>query len=271
MINLGTCSWNYDSWIGLVYSRKASRSAEYLREYSLRFGTVEIDSWFYRIPSSDDVAEYLSQVDPSFTFSCKLTESITLTHPRGRTEPNPDFLSPDLFAGYAAAIAPMIPQLFAIELEFEYLNRQKMPSLAAFLGALEMFLSRIDTTLPLAMETRNANYLKPEYFQFLKDHNIAHVFSEKIYMPPIREVYAQFGSLLADRAIVRLLGGDRKAIEAKTGNKWDSLVEEKADLPGIVDMFRDIDASGRLLNVYVNNHYEGSAPLTIDKIRALLD
>ena len=55
------------------------------------------------------------------------------------------------------------------------------------------------------------------------------------------------------------------------GKNLHALVEEKADLPGIVDMFRDIDASGRLLNVYVNNHYEGSAPLTIDKIRALLD
>jgi len=164
----------------------------------------------------------------------------------------------------------MAPRLFAVELEFEYLNLRKMPSLAVFLDALETFFSRIGTKLPLAVETRNANYLRPEYFQFLKDRDIAHVFSEKIYMPPIREVYDRFGHLLSGRAVVRLLGGDRKAIETKTGGRWDSLVEEKADLPGIVEMFRDIEASGRLLGVYVNNHYEGSAPLTIDKIRTML-
>lgn len=270
MIDFGTCSWNYDSWVGPVYSRKQSRSAEYLREYAGRFRTVEVDSWFYRMPAPEDAAEYLSFVDPAFTFSCKLTESITLTHGRGRAEPNPDFLSPELFGRYASAAAALGPQLFAIEMEFEYLNREKMPSLDSFLGALETFLSRIDRKLPLAVETRNANYLKEEYFQFLKKHNLAHVFSEKIYMPPIVEVYARFGHLLSDRVVVRLLGGDRKAMETKTGNRWDALVEEKPDLPKLVDMFKEIDASGRLLNVYVNNHYEGSAPLTIDKIRRIM-
>jgi uncharacterized protein YecE (DUF72 family) len=270
MITFGTCSWAYESWIDLVYTAKASHSAGYLKEYSNKYRTVEVDSWFYKIPAEDDVDEYLSCVDGEFTFSCKLTESMTLTHLRGREEPNPSFLSPDLFSHYAASISSLIPQLFAVEMEFEYLNRQKMESLDTFLTHIDRFLSQIKTPLPLAIETRNPNYIKPEYFRFLKDHNISHVFSEKLYMPHIYEVYEKFAHMLNDTAVVRLLGGDRKTIEAATKGNWNTIVDEKNDLPRIVDMFKDIDARGKLLNVYVNNHYEGSAPLTIEKIQGMM-
>ena len=39
----GTCSWNYDSWVGLVYSRPRRTAAEYLPEYAEHFPTAEID------------------------------------------------------------------------------------------------------------------------------------------------------------------------------------------------------------------------------------
>ena len=270
MITFGTCSWNYDSWINVVYTAKSSHSAGYLKEYARKYRTVEVDSWFYKIPTESEVDEYLSYVDPGFTFSCKLTESITLTHLRGKEDTNPVFLSPELFNQYTSAIAKLIPQLFVIEMEFEYLNKQKMASLEVFLDSMDRFLTRIKTPLSLAIETRNSNYIKPEYFQFLKDHNLTHVFSEKLYMPPIYEVYEKFGHMLNDKVVVRLLGGDRKTIETTTKENWNQLVDEKTNLPVIVDMFKDIDARGKLLNVYVNNHYEGSAPLTIEKIKGMI-
>jgi uncharacterized protein YecE (DUF72 family) len=42
------------------------------------------------------------------------------------------------------------------------------------------------------------------------------------------------------------------------------------ELGGIVDVVKDLD--GRDIQVYlnVNNHYEGSAPRTIERIKALL-
>jgi uncharacterized protein YecE (DUF72 family) len=43
-IHLGSCSWKYPSWRGLVYSEKPEN---YLYEYSRRYDCVEIDQWFY--------------------------------------------------------------------------------------------------------------------------------------------------------------------------------------------------------------------------------
>jgi uncharacterized protein YecE (DUF72 family) len=279
-IEFGTCSWNYDSWIGLVYSKKASYSAAYLKEYSAKYPTVEVDSWFYKLPTPEDALEYKTQTQPGFSFSCKLTESISLTHERNRDKeapliPNPGYLSAELFAQYLEAIRVLIPQIFVLELEFEYLNKLKMPNLAAFMQTVEKFINSLEKAglrhlVPLAIETRNSNYLKREYFQFLKDHEIAHIFSEKMYLPHIYELYTQFGDLIGNRVPIRLLGGDRKEIETMTNGTWNDIVAPKADLPEIANMIGDLATGSRIVKVYLNNHYEGSAPKSIDRLSALL-
>ncbi len=275
-LKIGTCSWNYESWIGLVYSKPCARAACYLKEYSQRYRTVEIDSWFYRIPNPRDVTEYLAQVDPDFTFSGKVTQDILLTHERNRKSadktliPNPDFLSAELFARFIDSIREMLPRIDALELEFEYLNRDKMPSLSVFLQRLDAFVSGVEPGLPLAIETRNKNYLQREYFEFLRERNIAHIFSEKLYLPHIYDVFEQFGDLLGNRAVIRLLGGDRAAIEESTGNRWDRIVEPKNDLVSVVAMINGLLSRGTDVFLYVNNHYEGSAPLTIEKLLELV-
>lgn len=279
-IEFGTCSWNYDSWIGLVYSKKAPYSAAYLKEYSSKYSTVEVDSWFYKLPTPEDALEYKSQTHPGFTFSCKLTESMSLTHERTRDKtaeliPNLTYLSPELYAQYLEAIHELIPQVFVVELEFEYLNKMKMPNLMAFMQSLEKFITALEKkglkgTVPLAIETRNANYLKREYFQFLKDHGIAHVFSEKLYLPHIYELYAQFGDLIGTHVPIRLLGGDRKEIETRTKGNWNEIVDPKPDLPEIANMIGDLAHGSHIVKVYLNNHFEGSAPKSIERISAQL-
>jgi uncharacterized protein YecE (DUF72 family) len=274
-LKIGTCSWNYDSWVGLVYSEKSSHAAGYLKEYSQHFNTVEIDSWFYKLPAEHEVLSYLEEAGKDLTFFCKLSNVITLTHHRSSSkdkplQPNPDFLSPALFEKYVSAIDRMIPRIDAIELEFEYLNKQKMPSLDTFLRKLDDFFSVIDNKIPLAVETRNGNYLQKDYFTLLNNWNVAHVFSEKQFMPHIYEVYENYGEYLTDQVVIRLLGGDRKAIEEKTNGKWDTLVDEKPDLAVIVEMIQDIAQKGKSVFVYVNNHYEGSAPKTIQKINGMI-
>ena len=273
---IGTCSWNYDSWVDLVYTGRRATAAEYLTEYSEKYQTVEIDSWFYRLPDPAEVIDYLSYAGNELRFTCKLSSRISLTHKRqtkARPEliENPDFLSDELFQDYLSAIEPMLPRIDALILEFEYLNKQKMPSQEHFMHALDDFIRNVPADIPLAVESRNSNFLNKEYFQFLKQKGVIHVFSEKIYMPGITSVYENSGSELAGSTVIRLLGGDRKAVEKKTNNKWNSLVEPKNELVSIVQMTRDLVSRGKRVTVNVNNHYEGSAPLTIRKILDLIN
>ncbi|NLD92241.1 MAG: DUF72 domain-containing protein [Fibrobacter sp.] len=119
---------------------------------------------------------------------------------------------------------------------------------------------------PLITIYGTIEYLHAEYFSLLKEYNVSHVFSEKLYMPLSYKVYEKFGEQLSDTVLVRLPGGDRAEIEKKTGNRWDTIVDEKNDLPEIVTMAKDISGKGKRLFVYINNHYEGSAVRTIERM-----
>ncbi len=267
-LKIGTCSWNYPSWVGLVYSHSSKNAAGYLPEYSKRFRTAEVDSFFYKLPESRDVMEYLGNVDPDFSFTVKVSEDISLTHKRNRGSkeliPNPDFLSPELFYRYLERIKPMLPQTDAVMLEFEYLNRDKMKGVDEFMLALDAFVDNVPTDIPLAIETRNKNYLTKGYFQFLKEKHLIHVFSEKLYLPHIFEIYEEFGELITGTSVIRLLGGDRKEIEEKTEGQWNQIVDEKTGKSKIVDMSKNILYRGGKVILSINNHYEGSAPKTAE-------
>ena len=49
-VRIGTCSWKYDSWKGLVYDPdRQYRPDDYLPDYAKHFTTVEIDQWFWSL------------------------------------------------------------------------------------------------------------------------------------------------------------------------------------------------------------------------------
>jgi len=275
-IKFGTCSWNYDSWVGLIYPSKMERAVFYLPYYAEKYETAEIDSWFYRIPDEYDVREYKDAVPDTFRFTCKVPQAITLTHHRkkagtGELRKNDNFLSIQLFEEFIRTIEPLIDRIDAIMFEFEYLNKQKMGSLNEFIPLFEDFLKHSPGGFPYSVETRNSNYLIQPYFEFVQRNNIIHVFSEKIYMPHIYETYPHIKDYIKNSGstVIRLLGGDRKTIEKKTNQQWTEIVEPKDDLDQIADMIRELSRNLEV-TVNVNNHYEGSAPKTIDRLSLLL-
>lgn len=284
---LGSCSWKYPSWKGIVYSEDAEEN--YLSEYGRSFRTVEIDQWFWSLfgpdrsgaaklgmPDIKTVAGYAASVGPGFRFTIKIPNSITLTHfyrkdRSGTLTPNPHFLSRDLIHQFLSRIEELRPRTLALMFQFEYLNKQKMASLAAFMDRFGSFAAGLPDHWPFAVEIRNPNYLDTAYFEFLDKYGLTPVFCEGYYMPPVARVYRDFGHLTKRSAIVRLMGPDREGIEKESGNRWDEIHEPKDEqLEGIAAMVRDMVSRGLEVIVNVNNHYEGSAPLTIGKLGALL-
>ena len=119
-----------------------------------------------------------------------------------------------------------------------------------------------------AVETRNPNYLNDRYFEFLNHHNLYHIFVQGYYMPHIMEVYKNYRDFIRKLSVIRLMGPDRKAIEKKSGKKWGAIVDPKDnEIADIVAIIKELEE--RKIDVYlnINNHYEGSAPLTIKKIQ----
>jgi uncharacterized protein YecE (DUF72 family) len=283
-VRIGTCSWRFPSWHGLVYS--APEGIDYLREYARHYDTVEIDRWFWSLfgienvglPSPADVQAYRDAVSDDFRFTIKAPNSVTLTHfyRRKRDEPlvvNPHFLSASLFQRFLNLISLLQEVSGPVMLQFEYLNRQKMASQELFQEQLEGFANRIPSSHRYAIEVRNPQYLNEAYFQFLNRNRLIPVLLQGYWMPPITQVYHNWRSLILEQdvAVIRLLGPDRQGIEEETGKTWNEIVAPKnEELASIAEMVRDLEQNGATVYVNVNNHYEGSAPLTIDRLRQLL-
>jgi uncharacterized protein YecE (DUF72 family) len=292
-LRIGTSSWKYDSWEGIIYEPGSGRS--YLEQYAAHYDTVEIDQWFWslfespepRLPDPATAAEYARAVPDDFRFTIKVPNSITLTHHYQRDKsrplrPNPHFFSPELFCEFLRRIEPLEGRIGALILQFEYLNRQKMPGLSAFLEQLEGFLARVPRPVPFALECRNPNYLGATLFRFLRRHDLAPCFLQGYYMPDVRSVAGRWEAALAEEtgeaggtggrtAILRLHGPDREGMDRASSKRWDRLLAPKdAEIEGIAELISRF--LGRKLDLYVNvnNHYEGSAPLTIDRIREAL-
>jgi uncharacterized protein YecE (DUF72 family) len=274
-LRVGTCSWKYPSWKGLVYSQ--ATGIDYLSEYARRFNTVEVDQWFWALPEPATAAHYASVTPDNFRFTIKLPNALTLTHfypKKGEysgdrvLRPNPQFLSVQLFEDVLARLEPLKPKIGMLMLQFEYLNARKMASLDEFLRLLDGFFAAAPRTLPIAVEPRNPYWLNKRYFDFLAGKGLSHVFLQGYYMPPIFETWRRFGSLVRDPVVVRLHGPDRDGIEKQTGECWDRIVAPKdEDLARLLDLMRDMRDRGMTVYLNINNHFEGSAPLTIGRLR----
>ncbi|MBT4131905.1 MAG: DUF72 domain-containing protein [Candidatus Marinimicrobia bacterium] len=278
-LHIGTCSWKYPSWEGLVYDSK--KPENFLQEYARKYESVEIDQWFWSLfgidkvvlPKTEVVQEYIDSVPSNFRFVIKAPNSLSLTHlyksqTSGALVENPHFLSPDLYQTFLNSMGPMQHQIGAINLQFEYLNKVKISSPQLFLDQFVNFIKNIDTTIPLCIEIRNPNFLNSNYFQTLTQHSIGHTFCQGYYMPDILAVYDDFSQHLQGTSIIRLLGPDRQGIEKTTGKSWDKVVAPKdSEIPGIARLVRKmVDQAGMDIYLNVNNHYEGSAPATIEKL-----
>ncbi len=283
-LRIGTCSWKYDSWKGLIYEPdKRYRPDDYLPDYARHFTTVEIDQWFWslfpsgaKLPDPDTVRRYADSVPENFRFTVKAPNSLTLTHsyarqPKGSehhaNEPNPYFLSPDLLHRFLEILGPLYGKLGPIMFQFEYLNKQKMPSPAAFLDRLHTFFHAAPAGFPYAIETRNPNYLKADFLEALRQLGLGFVLLDGYYMPRIADVAARLNVRTAPFSIIRLHGTDRAEIEQETGGTWNKIIEPKDEgLQATADIVRQNIASDVDTYVNVNNHYEGSGPLTIQRL-----
>lgn len=305
-LRIGSCSFSYPSWAGLVYS--APRGINYLAEYAQRYNTVEVDQWFWslfpphppKLPDPATVQSYAASVGPEFRFTIKAPNSLTLSHnsekqSRGDGSPNPNFLSPELYHRFLDSIEPLLPLTGAIILQFEYLNKQKMPNAAAFFERLGAFLAQAQRPAPITIELRNPNYYGPQFVEFCAGHRVGPALCQGYYLPDLVQAVGTMGLPPADSAgphgpaapadaaaaplngpagplpvVLRLIGPDRAAMDRSSGKRWDRIIVARdADLKRIVSFSQATINRGHDVYLNVNNHYEGSAPLTIEKITAL--
>lgn len=284
---IGTSSWKYPGWRGLLYEEaryiyrgKVAESRferNCLAEYAQVFKTVCVDAAYYTFPSVKYLEGLASQVPADFEFGFKVTDEITVkrfpNQPRCGVkagQANPNFLNPEVFERqFLKPCESIRGQVGIIMFEFSRFHSSDFEHGRDFVAALDPFLAALPTGWPYGIEMRNHKWLQPEYFDCLARHHVTHVFNSWTDMPAVNEQMAIPGSrtnpdLVAARF---LLKPGRKYEEAvKSFQPYDKTVEvnEEARKAGAELILEGMRYEPRRKTyVYVNNRLEGNALFTI--------
>jgi uncharacterized protein YecE (DUF72 family) len=284
---IGTSSWKYPGWCGMLYEgaryeyrgkfAESRFKRNCLREYAQVFKTVCVDAAYYTFPSEQYLEGMAAQVHEDFRFGFKVTDAITLKNfpnlPRFGDlagKPNENFLNPDLFAtDFLKPCESIRERIGLLMFEFSRFWTSDYQQGRDFIGELDKFLGQLPKGWPYAIEMRNRNWLRPDYFECLSRHNVAHVFNSWEAMPPISEQMALTGSRTnPDLTAARFL--------LKPGRQYEEAVKMFEPYGRAKEENPEARAAGRALIfegqaagpkrrtfIFVNNRLEGNALTTI--------
>lgn len=161
-VQVGTSGYAYKEWKGSFYP--ADLKAEgFLPFYAGRFGTVEINATFYRMPTEKVLMQWAAQVPDDFTFVLKASQKIT--HRKRLKECGEEL---QYFLRTANVLGPRLgPTLF-----------QLPPNLKKDLPRLQDFLTLVPHTWRAAFEFRHVSWFDDEVFGLLRSHNAALVIAD---------------------------------------------------------------------------------------------
>jgi uncharacterized protein YecE (DUF72 family) len=274
-IRLGTMSWSFPGWRGLVYAKEAPLGA--LSELGLGayskhplLGAVEIDRSYYEPLDVEVLRAYAAQVPDDFRFLVKAHEACSVqrypTHARygsKRDQQNPLYLDPVYAA--EAVVGPIQsglgPKLGAILFQFPPQREAAEP--AAFADRLSAFLSQLPRGVPYAIELRHAAWFGPSYFQALMANGAVHCHNAWSAMPAVLAQARQVPPAARNPLIVRwlLAPGEAYSDARDRFRPFDRITREDQPVrSAIARLVARAAAHGVPALVTINNKAEGCAP-----------
>jgi uncharacterized protein YecE (DUF72 family) len=274
-VRLGTMSWSFPGWRGIVYGKDApvgSLSELGLGAYGKHplLGAVEIDRSYYDPLSATVLRAYAEQVPSSFRFLVKAHEACSVRryprHARYGTKRgtlNPHYLDP----GYArdAVVGPVQSglgeKLGALLFQFPPLAELEAPE--AFADALGAFLGALHRGVTYAVELRTPALLSSRYGDALAAAGAVHCHNAWSGMPTILAQARQLPPASRHPLVVRWLLAPGEAYDDARDRfrPFDRIGSE--DL-AVRSMIARLVARAAARNVpalvLINNKAEGCAP-----------
>jgi uncharacterized protein YecE (DUF72 family) len=276
---LGTSSWTFPGWAGIVYDRRASQNAlatDGLAAYAAHplLRAVGLDRTYYRPMSAAELRAYADVVPDDFRFVVKADRVLTSPfdpESGGVRRPNPCFLD----ARYAAkeVIDPVVEGLGSkagpIVFQFSPMSPRLVGGRAVFIETLHAFLCALPKGPVYAVELRTPAFLVGDYVAALEATGAAHCYTVHPAMSPLARQIEVVLPFYQPLFLVRwMLGGDQAYEAARDRYEpFDRLVDE--DLTSrelIARSVLDTVLAERETLVIANNKAEGSAPLTLFRL-----
>jgi uncharacterized protein YecE (DUF72 family) len=281
-VHLGTSTWSYPGWQGLVWAGRHSESTlsrsglpAYAAHPLLR--AVGIDRGFYRPLAASEFQRYAEQVPAGFRFTVKAPSLVTdalLRDEDGRgQQPNPLFLDPatalqtfiqPAYEGLGATLGALVFQLSPLPGARLARMHEQFDRLHALLRACPRPPAGV-----LAVEVRDAAWLTPDFAALLRDTGARYCVGLHPKLPPLAEQLPLLRALWPGPLVVRwnlnrLHGAyGYEEAEKKYGEFADMLDPDPETRAELARIIRGTAGAGQDCFVTISNKAEGSAPLSV--------
>jgi uncharacterized protein YecE (DUF72 family) len=278
-VRLGTSSWSFPGWEGLVFDREASNGhlaryglAAYAQHPLLR--AVGIDRTFYAPLTALEFAAYAEEVPDDFRFLVKAWSDCTSPYLRGEggrpAGRNPNFLDPEFAA--REVVTPFVEGLGAkagpLVFQFPPLGRKYTQDAVLFIEMLGGFLCRLPAGPTYAVEVRDKALMRRELFTTLEIAGARPCLNVHARMPPVARQQALSGAPHGPMVARWMLHSGFQYEEAVARYEpFDRIVDEDpASRDALAGTALEHAAAGFEALIIVNNKAEGSAPLTVERL-----
>jgi uncharacterized protein YecE (DUF72 family) len=244
--HIGCSGWHYKSWKGLIYPAELP-TTEWLRAYTKRFSTVELNNSFYRLPSEETFAGWRDQVPRGFLFAVKASRF--LTHIKRLREPEEPL---QRLLTHAAPLGPTLgPILYQIPPRW-FPDPERLET---FLAALPQRLTSTSRQrLRHVVEMRDRRGYEPWVIEMLRQYGVALCVHD---MPGSESPLMMVGPIV----YIRFHGHGTKY----GGSYPDEVLDEWGEWIGRVL------ASGRDVYAYFNNDVNGYAVYDAERLRVRVE
>jgi uncharacterized protein YecE (DUF72 family) len=285
-LRLGTSSWSYPGWSGLVWRGEYSATTlsrqglpAYARHPLLR--AVGIDRSFYQPLSTAQFAAYAAQVPEDFRFVVKAPSLVTDALLRDESghgrQVNANFLNVDLalrsfiepaVAGLGRKLGALVFQISP--LPFAWMAQ--MPELIARLGTLLRAIPDLRAAAPdhaIAVEVRDPEWLTPQFTDTLRYAGATYCMGLHAKMPRIADQLPILralwpGPLVCRWALNPLHGAFGYEDARDLYEPFDRIVDADEETRlALARVIAGVAGAGQNAYITLSNQAEGCAPLSV--------
>ncbi len=238
LVRIGTSGWEYSHWRGRFYTSDLPRE-RWLEFYTDRFGTVELNASFYRLPDPATFEAWARRVPHGFTFAVKASRY--LTHLRRLRDPQEPL---DRFWSGAGRLGPHLgPALY-----------QLPPRWLPNVDRLRVFLRAVPPDRDQAIEIRDRRWYRPEVLNMLQTSAVSLCLHD---MPGSETEPYPVGTLV----YLRFHGAGQRY-----GGRYSA-----QRLSAWADRIATWSSAGLPVWAYFNNDIGGQAVVDADRLRTMVD
>lgn len=191
-VSIGATGWSMPEWVGEWYPPGAKR-ADFLTHYGRQFGTIELNTTHYRIPTPETIAKWYAATPADFRFCPKVPQRISHDRQLG--------LGDGALPQFTEVILGLREKLGCAFAQFPpYFGSDR-------LGLLERFLQAWPSAVPLGIEVRHESWFAADgqaldrLAELLRQYGVALVITD---VAGRRDVLHM--RLTAPRTLIRFVG-----------------------------------------------------------------